>query len=259
MAHQGRDSARRVRNRIEIILNAAKARKLREGENVAAWRGHLELLLPAQKPRVRHMPALPYQKAPLLWQALKQSQAMAAAPLMFTLLTGVRSSEARFATWNEFDFQQRLWVVPAERMKARIEHRVPLSTAAMELLATIPKLPSGLLFEGQKEGQPLSDMTMVMLLRRMDAASIKAGGEGWRCPLGEVIVPHGFRSTLRDWMAEETPTPNHVAEQVLAHTISNAVEAAYRRGDLLEQRRKVMELWASYLTGGNVVPLVREA
>ena len=184
---------------------------------------------------------------------------MAAAPLMFTLLTGVRSSEARFATWNEFDFQQRLWVVPAERMKARIEHRVPLSTAAMELLATIPKLPSGLLFEGQKEGQPLSDMTMVMLLRRMDAASIKAGGEGWRCPLGEVIVPHGFRSTLRDWMAEETPTPNHVAEQVLAHTISNAVEAAYRRGDLLEQRRKVMELWASYLTGGNVVPLVREA
>lgn len=248
------ETARRVRNRIEIILNVAKALKLREGENVAAWRGHLELLLPAQKAQVRHMPALPYEQAPLLWQALKKSQAMAAAPLMLALLTGLRSGEVRFAKWSEFDLQAKLWTVPAERMKTGVEHRVPLSSAAMELLATIPKMPSNLLFEGQKEGQPLSDMTMVMFLRRLDAENIKEGGEGWRDNNGEVIVPHGFRSTLRDWMAEETATPNHVAEQVLAHSISDAVEAAYRRGDLLQKRREVMESWGAYLLSSEACP-----
>lgn len=242
------ETASRVRNRIEIILNAAKAKKLRDGENVAAWRGHLELLLSKPKGKVRSMPALPYEQAPALYQELKQSNAMAAPALIFTLLTGVRSGEARGATWQEINLAKKLWVIPAERMKAKEPHRVPLSQPVLDLLDTLPRVASGLLFEGQKEGQAISNTTMTMFLRRADKAKYEQDGIGWKDANGETIVPHGFRSTLRDWIAERTNTPNHVAEQVLAHKISSAVEAAYRRGDLLEQRRLVMEKWASYLT-----------
>lgn len=256
------ETGRRVRNRIEIILNAAKARKLRTGENVAAWRGNLELLMPSMKKQARHMPALPWQRVPDFWQALTQSEAMAAPVLMLTLLTGVRSGEARFAHWDEFDLQEKTWTIPAERMKAGRPHRVPLSQAVMDILESIPKVPSGLLFEGAKEGVEISNTAMIMLVRRMDAANIKDGGEGWRSFNDEVIVPHGFRSTFRDWTAEATNTPNIVAEQALSHVVGNAVEAAYRRGDLLERRRELMEAWGAYVTqpsASNVLQLRREA
>jgi len=249
--HTKYDTARRVRNRIEKVLNVAKVRKLREGENVAAWRGHLELLLPTNKRNTRRMPALPYEQAPDIWVELMKLNTPASQALMLVMLTGVRSSEARLATWNEFDFEKKVWTIPEGRMKKNKEHRVPLSDAAIALVMRQPKLTSNLVFEGAKEGAPFSNTGMVETIQMLDEQDIKNGGKGWRNDKNEVVVPHGFRSTLRDWIAEETATPNHVAEQVLAHAIGDDVEAAYRRGDLFKKRREVMELWSHYLTGGN--------
>lgn len=256
-----KETASRVRNRIELVLNAAKARKLRTGENVAAWRGHLDLLLANHKKNDRrHHPALPWPQAGAFWNALKTDQSTSAQALQLTILTALRTSEILGAYWSEIDLKAAIWTVPASRMKAKKEHRIPLSTAALALLGTIPEVNSGLLFEGRTEGKPASNMTMLMKMRRMDEAKHKEDGIGWRDTQGQTAVPHGFRSTFRDWAAENTSFENIVVEQALAHTIGNAVEAAYRRGDLLERRRELMEAWGSYVTqSSNVIQLRREA
>lgn len=244
-----KETASRVRNRIELVLNAAKARKLRSGENVAAWRGHLELLLANRRRNDRrHHPALPWHQTNQFWQSFMADTDTSARALQLTILTALRTSEVLGARWSEFDLKAAVWTVPAARMKAGKEHRVPLSTQALKVLESIPKVPSGQLFEGRKEGNTLSNMAMLLKVRRMDAKSIENGGAGWRDDDGNVITVHGFRSTFRDWAAENTSFENIVVEQALAHTIGDAVEAAYRRGDLLERRRQLMEAWADYVT-----------
>lgn len=244
-----KETASLVRNRIELVLNAAKARKLRTGENVAAWRGHLDLLLANHKKNDRrHHPALPWAKVGSFWGALDKDQDIGSQALKLTILTALRTSEVLGAHWSEFDFSANTWTVPAERMKSGKEHRVPLSTAALALLKNVPRVSSGLLFEGRTAGKQASNMMMLMKARRMDADKYKKDLIGWRDDKGQVITPHGFRSTFRDWAAESTPFENIVVEQALAHSIGNAVEAAYRRGDLLERRRELMQAWGDYVT-----------
>lgn len=258
-----KETASRVRNRIELVLNAAKARKLRTGENVAAWRGHLDLLLAKHKKNDRrHHPALAWTQVGWFWSAMDGESDIGATALKLTILAALRTSEVLGAHWSEFDTETGIWTIPAKRMKAKKEHRVPLSKAAIDLLATIPRVSSGLLFEGRIVGKPASNMAMLMKVRRMDGAKFKHDAIGWRDEKGQVITPHGFRSTFRDWAAENTPFENIVVEQALAHTIGNAVEAAYRRGDLLERRRELMEAWGGYVTqatANNVLQLRREA
>lgn len=242
------ETANRVRNRIEKVLNAAKVKGLRTGENVATWRGHLEFLLPKPKKEEKHLAALPYNQIQEFWLALSEDNSASTQALKLAILTAARTSEILNAHWNEFDLNKQIWTIPARRMKAKKEHRVPLSEAAIDLLNQIPRVESGLLFEGAKVGKPLSNMAMLMRCRRMDAAKFEADGKGWRDFEGETITPHGFRSTFRDWAAETTSFPNIVVEQALAHTIGSAVEAAYRRGDLLEKRADLMTEWANFIT-----------
>lgn len=244
-----KETASRVRNRIELVLNAAKAKNLRSGENVAAWRGHLELLLAKHKKKERrHPPALDWHKVNQFHKSLTLEYDASSQALQLTILTALRTSEVIGARWSEIDLNAAVWTVPAERMKAKQEHRVPLSRAALDLIKQFPRFESGLLFEGRSSGKPISNMAMLMKCRRLDEAKYKADGIGWRDNLGQRITPHGFRSTFRDWAAENTNFQNIVVEQALAHTIGNAVEAAYRRGDLLERRRELMEAWGEYVT-----------
>lgn len=254
-----KETASRVRNRIELVLNAAKARKLRTGENVAAWRGHLDLLLANHKKNDRrHHPALAWSQAGEFWRALEAEQDTGSQALQLTMLTALRTSEVLRAHWSEFDLDTGVWTVPAQRMKAKKEHRVPLCRAALALLDAIPRVSSGLLFEGRTVGKQASNMVMLMKTRKLDDEKYKRDGIGWRDDKGQTITPHGFRSTFRDWAAENTPFENIVVEQALAHSIGSAVEAAYRRGDLLERRRELMEAWGSYVTqpaASNVVQL----
>ncbi len=254
-----KETASRVRNRIELVLNAAKARKLRTGENVAAWRGHLDLLLANHKKNERrHHPALAWSQAGKFWKALDAEQDAGSQALQLKMLTALRTVEVLGARWSEFDLEAGVWTVPAQRMKANKEHRVPLSRAALALLDAIPRVSSGLLFEGRTAGKQASNMVMLMKTRRLDEEKFKKDGIGWRDDKGQTITPHGFRSTFRDWAAENTPFENIVVEQALAHAIGSAVEAAYRRGDLLERRRELMEAWGSYITqpsAGNVVQI----
>lgn len=257
-----KETASRVRNRIELVLDAAKVRKLRTGENVAAWRGHLELLLAKHKKSDRrHHPALDWNQVSAFWRALNQQNDASSQALQLTILTALRTKEVLEANWQEFDLKAAIWTIPAERMKTKREQRVPLSTAALELLASLPRLPSGLLFEGRSAGKPLGNMAMLVKCKRLDETKHQTDGIGWRDNQGQRITPHGFRSTFRDWAAENTSFENIVVEQALAHTIGNAVEAAYRRGDLLERRRELMEAWGAYVTRpiGHNVRQLREA
>lgn len=232
------ETARRLRGRIERILDAAKVRghRPRDSLNPATWRGHLALLLPPQSKLVRgHHAALPWSDAPAFMAALRQRAAISARCLEFIILTSARSGEALGATWAEVDFDNKLWSVPAERMKARALHEVPLSDAAIDLLNAIkPKnvKPTDRLFA--VEGTARSNMAITMLLRRMGYSH---------------ITTHGFRSTFRDWAGDHTSYPREVVEQALAHTIQNKAERAYRRGTALERRRVMMEEWATYLRG----------
>lgn len=224
------ETANRVRGRIEAIIDAARARGYRSGENPARWRGHLDKILPA-RPRLSrgHHAALPYKDVPAFLEQLRARKALAALALEFTILTAMRTGEVLGATWTEIDLEERTWTIPAERMKAGREHRVPLAGRAIELLAETKKLESTFLFPGQRGGK-LSGMAMSMLLRRM----------------GHQVTVHGFRSGFRDWAAELTSYPRDVCEMALAHTISDRVEAAYRRGDMFEKRRKLMNDWDHY-------------
>ncbi|MCD1644797.1 tyrosine-type recombinase/integrase [Aurantimonas coralicida] len=231
------ETASRLRGRIERVLDFAKARGWRSGENPALWRGHLRNILPARQKLTRgHHAAMPFVDVPAFVAWLRESGAMAARALEFTILTAARSGETRGASWSEIDFGKAQWVIPANRMKASREHRVPLSGRAVEILRELHELRAGdLIFPGQKRGKPLSVMAMDMLLRRMKVD----------------VTVHGFRSSFRDWCAEETSFPREVAEQALAHVVGDATERAYRRGDALEKRRKLMEAWEVFLGSGS--------
>lgn len=224
------ETASRVRGRIAIVLDAAKARGLRSGENPAAWQGNLAHLLPSHHKRLqRHHPAMPYANVAAFMVELRKGKSLSARALEFTILTAARTGETIGARWSEIDLDRGLWTIAAERMKAGKEHRVALSTAAVELLMALPRLGE-FVFPGLKRGKPLSNMAMENLLRRMDA---------------KPYTVHGFRSSFRDWCAEETEFPRDLAELALAHTVGSDVERAYRRSDGLERRRALMEAWAT--------------
>lgn len=232
------ETAKRVRGRIEKILDAAKARgfRSRDAMNPAAWRGHLALLLPAPSKLTRgHHAALPWKDAPTFVAELRQRQAMAARCLEFVILTAARSGEALGATWGEIDLEAKLWTIPAPRMKAGTEHVVPLSSAAVALLNALrPKECQPEVRVFAVNGASRSNMAMSMLLRRMKR---------------EGITTHGFRSSFRDWAGDATNYPRELIEQALAHTIQNKAERAYRRGSAVERRRELMEDWATFLKG----------
>lgn len=224
------ETAGRVRGRIETILDAAKARGHRYGENPARWRGHIAQILPARARLARgHHKAMPYGDIPAFLSRLRTREAMAALALEFTILTAARTGEVIGATWDEVDLEKGMWTIPASRMKAGKEHRAPLSARAIEILNATKEMQKASLFPAARGGK-LSGMAMSMLLRRMKV---------------EVTV-HGFRSAFRDWAAECTGYSHEVAEMTLAHTIGNKVERAYRRGDLFEKRRQMMDDWAEY-------------
>lgn len=233
------ETASRLRGRIEKVLDAAKAKGLRSGENPARWRGHLVNLLPRrQKLLARgHMPALPFDDVPAFVSRLREREAVAARALEFLILTAARAGEVFGATWSEIDPTAKLWTIPAERMKARKPHRVPLTARALAILDEAAELrttadPAAFVFPGGRPGRPLSNTAFKQLLERM-------GETGF--------VPHGFRSSFRDWCGECTLFPREVAEAALAHIVGNAVEQAYRRGDALEMRRKLMEAWEMFI------------
>jgi integrase len=228
------ETASRVRGRIEAVLDWSKARGYREGENPAGWRGHLDKLLPARRKvrKVEHHAALPYVELPAFMAELRQREGMAARALEFAILTAARTGEVLGAQWSEIDFDAKLWTVPADRMKGRRQHRVPLSDRVMEILGSLTReAGSPYVFAGAREGRPLSNMALLMMLRRMKRDDLTA---------------HGFRSSFRDWAAETTGYPGDLVEMALAHVVSNATEAAYRRGDMFEKRRRLMNDWAAY-------------
>ncbi len=242
------ETAARVRGRIEAILDYAKAIDLRQGENPARWKGHLAQTLPARGKvaAVEHHAALPWVDVGAFLAALRKQAGIAARALEFGILTAARTGEILGATWAEIDMTTQIWTVPASRMKAGREHRVPLSKPALALLAAMAEQGhGGLVFPGAKAKKPLSIMAMAMVLRRMNRHD---------------LTVHGFRSTFRDWTAETTHYPREVAEAALAHVLGDKVEAAYRRGDLFEKRRRLMDDWAAFCEQkartGNVVALL---
>jgi integrase len=238
------ETASRLRGRIENVLDWAKARGHRVGENPARWKGQLNQLLPAlaKKSRVVHHKAMPFSEVGAFITRLRSESGVAARCLEFTILTAARTGEAINATPKEFDLERATWTVPASRMKAQTAHRVPLSPRAVEIVREILKIKGEYVFAGRRS-KPISNMTMLGLRDRMNLD----------------VTIHGFRSSFRDWAAERTAFPHEVCEMALAHTISNAAEAAYRRGDLFEKRRKLMDGWCEYINttqqDGAVIPL----
>lgn len=226
------ETASRLRQRIEAVLDFAKVKKLRTGENPAVWRGNLDKVLPRPQKvaTVTHHAALPVDDMPQFMAALREVGGMGARALELAILTAARSGEVRGATWAEIDLEAAIWSVPGERMKAGKPHRVPLCAEAVALLKALPRMEGTEYVFPAARGGMLSDMTMSAVTRRMKVDA----------------VPHGFRSTFRDWCSEHTNYPREVAEQALAHTIGNAVEAAYRRGDLFDKRRRLMTEWGKF-------------
>lgn len=228
------ETASRLRSRIELVLDWATARGMRDGLNPARWRGHLDKLLPkpSKVKKPEHHAALPVGKVGAFMVELRKVEGMGARALEFTILSAARSGEVRGAKWSEIDLRAKVWTIPAERMKAGKEHRVPLSAQALALLKALPRIDAAELVFPSPKGAALSDMTLTAVTRRLKVNA----------------VPHGFRSTFRDWVAERTHYPREVAEMALAHTIGDKVEAAYRRGDLFEKRRHLMTEWADFLS-----------
>lgn len=243
------ETASRLRGRIESILDWASTRGYRTGENPARWRGHLENLFPARSKvrKVQHHAALPYPEVADFMTTLSQHPGEGARALRYAILTAARTSEVLCARWSEVNLRSGVWTIPAERMKAGREHRVPLTETAIALLGRRGN-EGEYLFRGASTGKSLSNMSMLATLRRMGRGDLTA---------------HGFRSTFRDWAAEQTSFPSEVAEAALAHVVGDKVEAAYRRGDLFEKRRRLMDAWDGYCAGtvpaGEVVPIRREA
>jgi len=241
------DTANRVRLRIEQILNWATVSEYRTGDNPARWEGNLKEVLakPSALKKKTHFKALPWDQIGAFMVELRKRPAMTARALEWIILTACRSGECRGATWDEIDIKNKIWIIPAERMKMKVEHRVPLCVDAIKLLESLPRLEgSNYLFTAARGGQ-LSDMSISMLCRRMKVEA----------------VPHGFRSTFKDWCSETTSFSDMVSEMALAHGISNEVQAAYRRGDLFDKRRRLMDAWAEYVNtvqieaGDNVTPI----
>jgi integrase len=227
------ETASRVRGRIEAVLSWAKVSGFRQGENPAVWRGHLDQLLPGKRKvrRVEHHAALPYREIGTLMGKLREERTIAALAVEFMILTATRRGETLGARWEEIDLDQRMWIIPAGRMKAGREHRVPLSTRAVAILNEMAEIRlNEFVFPGTKQGRSLSRGTPERVLPRLNVD----------------VTSHGFRSSFRDWAAEMTNFPRDAAELALAHAVGNKVEAAYRRGDLLEKRRMLMEEWAAY-------------
>jgi integrase len=247
------ETASRVRGRIESVLDWATARGYRKGDNPARWRGHLDQLLPARGKvaKVKHHGALPYADLPEFMAALRSMQSVSARALEFTILTAARTGETIGARWSEIDLEAKIWTVPGDRMKSGRAHRVPLSDQAFAIIEAMPREGEGdgFIFPGGRKGRGLSQMAMLELLRGMD------GMQGF--------TVHGFRSTFRDWAAEQTNFPRDLAEAALAHAVADKVEAAYRRGDAIEKRRRMMDAWQRFAAqptdGGKVVKLARGA
>jgi integrase len=242
--HTKPETAARIRGRIEAILDWAEVRQYRSERNPARWKGRLDKLLPARSKvqSVRHHPALPFEDIGAFMASLRQREEGAARALEFTILTGSRTGEALNARWDEFDLDAKIWNIPGERMKTGRDHRVPLSEAAMAILTRMAEVrQSDFVFPGQKKGRPYSNMAFLQLLKRMKRPD---------------LTGHGFRSTFRDWAAERTAFSREVAEMALAHTIGDKVEAAYRRGDLFDKRRDMMEAWANFCA---TIPAERKA
>jgi integrase len=228
------ETAGRLRGRIEVILDWAAVRGFRQGENPARWRGHLDMLLPKRSrvTKVRHHSALPYEEIGAFMVRLREQKGVGAQALQFAILTAARTGEVIGTRWEEIDVAAKAWAIPSARMKGGREHRVPLPPAALDMIKTMCETrQSDYLFPGMRAGQPISNMAMLLVLRRMGR--------------GDLTV-HGFRSSFRDWAAETTAFANEVVEMALAHVVSNKVEAAYRRGDLFEKRRRLMEEWADF-------------
>jgi integrase len=232
------ETASRLRGRIERILDFAKTRGWRAGENPAAWKGHLALTLPARSKvrKVEHHAALPWREIGDFMITLQDQQGVGARALRFAILTAARSGEVRGARWSEIDMSAATWIVPADRMKGGREHRIPLSAPALEILCEMAEVrvsndSEALVFPGRDAGRPLSDMSLTAVLRRMRRGELTA---------------HGFRSSFRDWAAEMTAYPAELVEMALAHAVGNKVEAAYRRGDLFDKRRRLMDDWAAF-------------
>lgn len=227
------ETAARLRGRIEAVLDWATVRGYREGENPARWKGRLDKLLPApgKIQKTVHRKALAIDAVQQFMRDLRDKEGVAARALEFVVLTAARSGEVRGVTWSEIDLDAAVWVVPGERMKAGREHRVPLCAQAVELLHKVPRFVGNELVFPSPRGKLLSDMALLAVMRRMEVDA----------------VPHGFRSTFRDWVGERTDYPRELAEQALAHTLENKVEAAYRRGDALEKRRTMMQEWSDFL------------
>jgi integrase len=244
------ETASRVRGRIEGVLDWATVRGHRSGDNPARWKGHLAGVLPPPSAVARstHYPALPWRQVAGFMAELRMREDVPARALEFTILTAARTGEVVGARWSEIDLETNAWIIPAARMKSRREHRVPLSARAIEILLGLSREDGNShIFIGARTGAGLGNMAMPDVLQQMDQKN---------------VTVHGFRSTFRDWAAEATAHQNHVVEQALAHTIGNAVEAAYRRGDLFEKRRHLMNDWAQFCgrpTSGSVVRLHREA
>lgn len=243
------ETAKRVQGRIENILDFASAHGYRDPVNPARWRGHLDKLLakPSRVQKVSHHPAMPYDQVAAFMSSIQFYNSLSSKALQFLILSATRTSEVLNAEWHEVDIAKATWQIPAERMKTNREHRVPLSEQAMNLLLSLPRVKgNNHIFPGMKAGRPLSNMSLLQFMRGL--------GYG---PSGEKgnYVPHGFRSSFRDWTGEVTSYPRDVAEMALAHAIENKVEAAYRRGDLFEKRRAMMQEWADFTLAKNIITL----
>jgi integrase len=242
------ETASRVRGRIEKVLDAAKAKGFREGENPARWRGHLDHLLPRPSKLARgHHAAMPYEDVAAFITKLREREANSALALELCILTAARSGEILGIRWSEIDLDKKIWTVPASRMKAGREHRVPLSSRAVAILRQLGKLKVGdFVFPGQTRNKPLSNMAMEMILRRMNI---------------QAATVHGFRSSFRDWAGNVSNFPREITETALAHVIGDKAEQAYRRSDALEKRRKLMDAWSAYCepkTSPNVVQMRKQ-
>ena len=235
------ETAKRVQGRIENILDFAAAHNYRDPLNPARWRGHLDKLLPrpSRVKKVTHHPAMPYTQVPDFMMELSQSDSFSAMALTFLILTATRTNEVLQARWREIDLEAREWTIPASRMKSGQQHRVPLSKQAVAVLKSVPRIVGNpYIFPGSRDRKPLSNMALLKQMRDM--------GYGANCKRGP-YVPHGFRSSFRDWTGEVSTFPRDVAEMALAHVIENKVEAAYRRGDLFKKRKKMMQDWADFV------------
>jgi integrase len=237
------ETAARLRSRIEKVLDAARAKGYREGENPARWRGHLETLLPPRQRLTRgHYAAMPYTELPNFMARLRAREGLAAQALEFAILTAARSGEVLGLRWSEIDIEAKVWTVPPTRIKAGREHRVPLSPRALAIMEAMRLIRvSDYVFPGYRAERPLGDMALHMVLKRMEVP----------------YTVHGFRSSFRDWCGEVTNFPREVAEAALAHVVGDETERAYRRGDALEKRRRLMDAWADYCepNASNVIAL----